>query len=200
MKYIAALMFAVITPIYYVLAAESFWNLPMQASDANVKAAFEVDSTWHMVHGTTSSLTGKIWLENPADFSSVRATLHIPVSAFDTQRKSRDRRMREVMAADTYPEVVFELLGTEGLCSPQKIAVESPCPAKLNGRLTIRGTSMDVLLPVNVSRRAHAFVIEGKKDITWADYGVEDPSILIAKVDPIVTVNFEVTLGDPDAG
>jgi len=195
MKYIIAFATVFNFVCCVMQAAAQSWNLPQDITDNNTKVTFEVDSTWHLVEGKTSKLSGKVWLDKPADPKSVRALIHFPVRAFDTDGEGRDERMREVMAAESYPEVAFEALGVDGLCSPSELQTVTSCAALLYGKLTIRGVSKEVLIPINVSRLGTAFKIAGKQELKWGEYGVEDPSIFIAKLKPVVTVSFEVELG-----
>ena len=53
------------------------WNLPVELTDKNTTVKFEVDSTWHMVHGTTAHISGNAKLLKPEDPSSVNVNLSI---------------------------------------------------------------------------------------------------------------------------
>jgi hypothetical protein len=91
------------------VAAADSWNLPQELNDQNTQVTFAVDSTWHMVHGVTSGLAGKVWLADPKNQASLKAEIRIPVARFNTDNASRDERLREVMAAKEYQEVVLRL-------------------------------------------------------------------------------------------
>ena len=170
------------------------WNLPSALNDNNTTVTFEVDSTWHLVHGTTRGVSGKVWLESPKDFRSIRAELSLPVKSFDTDSESRDERLLEVMAAEQFPNVSFVANAAPNLCDPTTVTESSPCKADLLGTLTIRNVAKPVAIPVTVESKAGHYTIKGALSVQWADFGVEDPSILIAKLDPTVVVSFSLGL------
>ncbi len=166
------------------------WILPQVLSESNARVSFEVASTWHLVHGEAGGINGRVWLKDDSDPMSIQSEIHFPVKRFDTQGKLRDSKLREVMAAERFPEVIFKTSAIQGGCSPLQIAQKSKCEGALVGSLNIRGVEKQVELPYTISIQQDEFVIEGRYSFQWADYGVEDPSILIAKLDKTVTVKF----------
>lgn len=170
------------------------WNLPQQISDTNTKIKFEVDSTWHMVHGTVSGLGGKVWLANPQDASSIQAEVTIPVAQFDTANSSRDSRLREVMAAEAFSEVKLHLQAAPEICKPQDLNASGACQGILLGTLEIRGMKRELRLPYQMTKVDSHYIVSGKFTFEWGAFGVEDPSILIARVKPEVAVTYEVKL------
>ncbi|MFM1847793.1 MAG: hypothetical protein RL417_1267 [Pseudomonadota bacterium] len=178
------------------------WQLPQEITDSNTKVSFEVDSTWHLVEGKTAGLHGRIWLENSADPLSVRIEAAIPVGRFDTDSKSRDEKLRKVMHAARYPEVIFrgrELTAREPGCNPAQIALGAGCKFEIGGELVIGAVSREVLLPIVAERTPEGFAVSGELEIEWADYGVEDPSILIAQLEPTVRIKVGVKLREISA-
>lgn len=186
------------SPIFVVAqetAPLATWFLPTALSDQNTKVTFEVDSTWHLVKGETTGLRGNAKLQDQTDPNSIVVQLKVPVVNFDTDNGMRDERMREVMAEESYKYVSFESEGKKGECTPALVLRDGTCEDVLSGKLTIRSKTSPVEIPIVISSSGeNGFVVKGKLPISWAEYGVEDPSILIARLDPIVTVLFEVTL------
>ena len=181
-----------------VLLLGPHWPLPLELSDANTTVGFTVDSTWHLVQGKTRNIQGRAWLENPQDAHSVRAELTLPVRLFDTDRASRDERLREVMAESEFPTVQVSIRGDESLCDPKTITEATPCRTTLQSTVTIRGVQKAFPLATLISAAPDGYRVQGELPLRWADFGVEDPSILIAKLKPIVTVSFEVHLRSPE--
>ena len=173
-------------------AALSTWILPLDVTDDNTRVSFEVDSTWHLIKGKTSGLTGRVWLEDEKDPLSIRAEISFPVAKFDTGSSARDREMRTVMAANEFPSVHVNVLRAARDCPPDKVSADAPCESTMHGTLSIRGTTREVTLPYVIRRNAGGFEVSGLFPFAWAAFGVEDPSILIAKLDPTVTVKFAV--------
>ena len=174
--------------------AES-WDLPMEISSDNTRVRFEVDSTWHLIKGKVKELSGKVWLANSQDPLSIRAELLMPVGSFDTDNESRDERMREVMHSDRSPTVRFEINSAlSELCGPDRLELGRPCKCDISGSLTIDKVSKPVTLKSNILSSDREYKVSGKASFNWADFGVEDPSILVAKLDPLVTVRFSIML------
>jgi polyisoprenoid-binding protein YceI len=170
------------------------WKLPAPLDDSNTSITFVVDSTWHTVHGSTKGVKGHVELENPKDPLSVRAELSIPVSFFNTDGESRDDRLREVMASALFPTVSFTSSRLSESCAPQKVAAASRCEGTLRGILKIRDVQKEIGLPVTITTDKDHFIVQGELPIRWADFHVEDPSILIAKLDPTVTITYRTLL------
>ena len=168
----------------------SKWPLPATLSDSNTEVRFEVDSTWHLVKGKTSGVSGHISLAKPDDWKSVTGVISIPVDRFDTDNSSRDEKMREVMAQPTFPAVEIHVLGLEGECSPALV----PCSGTMNAQLTIRGKTLKVPVSYSATHDGTHLVLTGESKFLWSDFDVEDPSIFIAKLSNVVTVKYQVKL------
>lgn len=175
------------------------WNLPVAISDDNTSIRFEVDSTWHLVHGVAANSTGQIALKEPADPTSVVLSLELPVAELDTENSKRDSRMREILLAENYPTITFSGAGLSRGCTPALVARDGVCEDFIKGELTILATTKEIELPLLIRMETgNAYVVTGSIPIRWAEYGVEDPSIFVARVDPVVTIYFSVSL-QPDA-
>lgn len=171
------------------------WHLPVELSDTNTKVRFELDSTWHLVHGSVSGIEGRIALGERGRFDELVLSLSLPVAKFDTENSTRDKKMRRVMSAAEYPRVSFTGGTLQHGCTPSRVLTEGECKDSLSGKLTILATTLPVELPTLIKAASEGgYVITGSLPIDWAFFGVEDPSILIASVDPIVTIFYEVRL------
>jgi len=180
----------------FTWADHSPWRIPLpqRLSDQNTKVSFEVDSTWHLVKGETSGITGDLWLANPRDQLSVRAKLQIPVARFNTHGESRDERMREVMDSERSPNVIILIDSVSPQCSVDVFRNGGECKAILQARIKIRGHERVMELHGALNRNSKQMTLSGKAVFGWAEFGVEDPSILVAKLDPNVKVSFLVSL------
>ena len=163
-------------------------NFPLDLNDNNTAIRFEVDSTWHLVKGKTSGVQGNIRLDDPSVLSSVRGEIRVPVASFDTDSSRRDKRMREVMAADNYTHVIFSIASAELSCTPESLQSSKPCNITLHGDLSIRGQSRPWNIPTTLTSSEGAYFLHGEAKLRWADFGVEDPSIIVAKLNAEVKV------------
>lgn len=178
----------------FTASAADLWQLPQELNDSNAQITFEVDSTWHTVHGKTAALAGRVWLTDPKVSTSIQAELRLPVAKFDTDSSNRDERMREVMLADQFSDVVVRIsdMDKEQLCTPEQVAKNGSCTGIFNGSLSIRGIERQMRLPYSISRDDAGYIITGQLPFEWSAFNVEDPSILIAKLDKTVTVKYSV--------
>lgn len=174
----------------------TLWNLPIEVSNANTEVHFEIDSTWHVVKGTVGQVNGSIWLESAGDPNSIRAELHFPVESFDTGNRSRDKEMRQVMAASSYPTVTLMVKNAIGLCDPASLRNADSCKGTLDGTVTIRDITKPIAISVLATRRNDQFEITGTASLRWNEFGVEDPSILIARLDTETRISFKIHLPD----
>lgn len=170
------------------------WDLPQPISDSNTKITFEVDSTWHLIKGETAGIAGRVWLANPRDELSIRARFDLPVARFDTDGEMRDERMREVMDSEHAPYVSLSLDSLRPSCDPASFSASQSCPVELAVKLTIRGTERPMTLHGTLQKHGSDVVLAGESRFSWLDFGVEDPSILVAKLDPEVAVTYSVTI------
>jgi polyisoprenoid-binding protein YceI len=176
-------------------AVADTWNLPQDLTSENATVTFEVDSTWHMIHGVAKEISGKLWLADAKDFRSIRGSVVLPVAAFDTESTGRDRKLREVMHSDTAPTVTFSFSNSiPSLCDPKELANSLTCTFDVHGDLTINSISKHVILHSQITQDESSYKISGTTVIRWLDYKVEDPSILIAKLHDEVRIDITVVL------
>ncbi len=180
-----------ITSVSAAAMAETAWELPLQVSDDNTKVNFDVDTTWHVVYGKTSKLSGTVSLGDPNNLMSIQSDIHFPVKSFDTGWSARDESLHEHMKADKFPEVVLKTTELTGECTPEIVA-KGECTATLQANLTICDVSKNIPLDVKIVDNGEKYTVSGTYAFKWADYNVDDPSILVAKVDPTVRVQYSI--------
>lgn len=185
---------ALTQPLSFAPCSAQTWELPAHLDDTNTSVTFVVDSTWHTVHGETKGISGTVSIANPKDPLTIKVELSIPVRLFNTNGESRDERLQEVMASATYPKVFFTSSRLSPSCSPASIRSARRRSGTLSGALSIRDSTKKVELPITISLEDDQFVMEGALPIQWSDFNVEDPSILIAKLDPTVTIAYRTII------
>ena len=176
-------------------ANAEFWNLPQEISPASASILFEVDSTWHVIKGKTDNFSGKVWLEDKTDFRSLRGNIHLPVASFDTDNKSRDERLREVMHAEQNPFVEFKITSFDSAsCDPTTLMDQNSCQAVIFGDITINGISKNIALNTSIEKSGTSYKVDGTSSLKWSDFKVDDPSIIIAKLYEDVIIHIQLTL------
>ena len=166
------------------------WNLPQELSEKNIQLSFEVDTTMHLVKGAVTGISGKAWLEDETDPSSIRAEIKLPLNLFNTGNESRDRKLREVMGFAHQPELVFRILSVKEICSPQSLVSQGTCHGSINGELKINEITRGISFPIVIHRDGDIFEVSGETSVSWPDYNVEDPSTFLAKLEKDVRVHF----------
>lgn len=169
--------------------AEPRWDLPMTINDTNTTVTFDVDTTWHVVDGKTSNTSGSVSLSDPNNLMSIQSEIHFPVKSFDTGWSARDDSLHEHMQAEKYKDVVLKTSTLEGDCKPEMLKT-GPCKGTLIATLTICDVTKELPLEVDIEAMGDKYKVTGNYSFKWADYNVEDPSILVAKVDPTVRVKY----------
>ncbi len=170
------------------------WQLPVELSDKNTTVSFEVDSTWHLVQGTTAQIFGRAWLTDSKDPLSVRALVEFPVEKFNTNNSTRDERMREVMDSKNYPNVRLEIDSLRPECTADDFIKTGQCQLSIATRLTIHGNQRLQELSALLERKQSTITVTGTSQFSWLDFAVEDPSIFVAKLEPQMKVTFSVSI------
>lgn len=128
------------------------------------------------------------------DANGYRAiTVSVPVEAIDTNNGGRNSHMRGTIF-DGYKEagksaVVFQARTDSALAAG---------PIQLDGRLTIVGQARPVTVTASISG-TDPLRAQGKATINLDEWGIKTPGIGPMKVNPQVTMGFDVQLPAPSA-
>lgn len=195
---LAAPLFGLVIGLSAQRASASPWNLPAGLDDKNSTVTFEVDSTWHRVEGKAPGVAGELHLLDEKDPSSVRGTVSVLVERFDTDSSRRDSRLREVMAATEFPKVTYTIEKVAlGCATPESSAT---CSVRSEGSLEIRGATRPFQMSGEITKAENGgYLLRLGGALRWEEFGVEDPSILIAKLAKDVAVSAVVVLNPPPA-
>ena len=112
----------------------------------------------------------------------------------------RDERMFEVMDSEHYRYATLAVDSFAPRCNVESFARGNHCPVEVLSRLTIRGIERAITLPGTLSRRDDLIELVGKVEFSWLDFGVEDPSILIAKLRPEMSVTYTIMVPASNRG
>jgi polyisoprenoid-binding protein YceI len=172
------------------------WQLPLELSKENTSVTFKVDTTWHMVEGKVADVVGKVWQEDPRDNGTVHASVKLAVKDFDTGNVNRDKKLRSVMHAAVHPQVIFEMDHVSGLCTFEELErlASKTCSGAGHGFIEISSARRPVILDMTIVRKDTSYLITGHTFLKWSDFGVEDPSILVAYVNEAVNIEVEVAI------
>ena len=115
----------------------------------------------------------------------VEGELQVRADSLIPGLEGRDEAMLEHLEAEQHPEIRFVLTGFR---APQVDAAKKSVAGTLTGRMTIRGKTVDVELPVSAQvDDARRLVIEGEMPLSLPDYEVPVPNKL-----GVITMEEEV--------
>lgn len=117
-------------------------------------------------------------------------TLTVPVEKLDCANGTMNGHMRKALNAEQHKRLVFTLTGYE-------LAGAGPVTGTLNGTLQINGVTKPITLTARFSEAPNGGLrMVGSYPLTMTDWQVQPPTLMLGtlKVDPVVTVKFDVQL------
>jgi polyisoprenoid-binding protein YceI len=177
----------VIVPL--LLAAIVSQPTAFRVDPAGAVAGFDLKATMHTVHGTTTKLSGEVRVV-PADGDALTLSGRIEVDAasLDTGNAKRDAKLHgDTLEAATNPAIVLV---------PERFAPSAPPAAdgttlgQLTGQLTIRGKTHPATIAASLAPNGNRVVVNGTFDVTWADYGIPDPSFFVVRIEKVAHAHF----------
>jgi polyisoprenoid-binding protein YceI len=150
---------------------------------------FHATSRLQSADGRFHRFGGQVTVE-PDDLTTARLTVTIDMASIDTASRRRDDHLRseDFFAVGRFPRAVFQSERVEA----------SGASATVVGRLTIRGVTRPVAVPVHVELDDDAVLARGEFEIRRMDYGVSYQSRL-NPVGDVVRVVFTF-IGRRNAG
>jgi polyisoprenoid-binding protein YceI len=141
------------------------YRIQPDASDVT----FQATSRLMNADGRFHRLSGEV-VADPKDFRSARVSLSIEAASLDTGIGMRDNHLRSEDFFDVkqFPTITFESARVEG--SGGRVTVV--------GRLTVRGVTREVAVPVNVNMTDTALAASGELVVNRRDFGLSYQSVL----------------------
>jgi polyisoprenoid-binding protein YceI len=122
--------------------------------------------------GRTSAVTGQLAISGTQVISG-SFTVDLTQVTSDEDRRD-DAFQGRIMDTATYPTATFEL--TEPITLEELPADGETVTATANGELTLHGTTRAVTVKVTVQRSGDSVQASGSIPVTFADYGIANPS------------------------
>jgi polyisoprenoid-binding protein YceI len=152
------------------------FRIQTEASQLTFKATsrlMNADGKFHRFRGEV--------LADPKDLATARVTLTVEAASIDTNITRRDNHLRseDFFHAERYPTITFESIRVE------------PAGGRLTlvGRLTVRGVTREVAVPVDVEVGDSTLVARGAFDLRRTEYGITYNS-LMNPIGEVVRVAF----------
>ena len=136
------------------------------------------------VAGTTDRVTGTVVV---AGNRLTEAEVTVDVASITTDNGRRDAYFRgTVMHVDEHPPAVF------GVTRPADLPelTGTPVTVPVTGELTVTGTTRPVQGELAVVRTPDGVDVSGSIPVTFADYGIQAPSLGFVRVEDAGSVEF----------
>lgn len=119
--------------------------------------------------GHFSRFSGEV-LTDPANLTKARVTVSIETASIDTGIRKRDNHLRseDFLHADRFPVITFQSTRIE----------DNGGRLVLVGRLSLRGVTREVTVPVEVNVAGGRLEARGQFDINRGDYGINYDSVV----------------------
>ncbi len=130
--------------------------------------------------GKNKSVSGEItWIKINSSVQ-FRAQIVIDAAKFDSDNETRDEDIREILEANRFPQIIFELSNIEDFDmkikgEEGKILEEQSFIAV--GMLQVHGISKEISFPISISLQKNQIFVEGTAQIKFTDYNIEPPTI-----------------------
>lgn len=148
---------------------------------------------------TLGDFSGTAQIAGFVDPVARRGALDIATASLSTGGGPRDSRMLAYcLEAGRFPTIHFALTTITGDVAALK-AGDPSGTVTLVGALTIRDVTRTVSVPAAFVYDAVGLKLSGRYDLLWADFGVPDPSVVIATLAPEMYVSFDLLATSPTA-
>jgi polyisoprenoid-binding protein YceI len=144
--------------------------------------------------GRTSSITGTMTIR-ATTVSAVDLT--VDMTTFKSDDSRRDGQFNgSIMDVSTYPTATFELTAPVDLGSIP--ADGSSVTVKATGDLTMHGATTSVTFDLTAKETSGRIGVVGSTVITFADYGIDNPSNGFAETGDTGTLELQLIFDTPD--
>lgn len=161
------------------------------------KITFDLSTNVHPVKANVEKFKGflNVKSSDEKNIDSVNGSLEIDTRSITTSISMCDARMKsETLSVSKYPKIIFKVSDVNVVSN--KLSSDNTINLKLIGNLTIRNTSKKIEVPVKVTvaNDKESAIVEGSYKVNFNDFNVPDPSVLIAKVDPVINLSFKLNV------
>ena len=167
------------------------------------KLWFEGTSTLHGYKCVAKEITGSFIMKEmisdstQTKFSNAAITgiVQIPVLSIDSGKGKMDKKMRKLLKADDYPEIIFELTNLEVTASPE--TGKDQVQLKTMGNVKVAGVEKTIALEVIGNLEANGTIrFAGSKKLLMTDFNIKPPTMFFGrlKTGNEITVYFEIAL------
>ncbi|HEY3246949.1 MAG TPA: YceI family protein [bacterium] len=172
-----------------VVAAASLLPTGPFALDAGAsRVQFFVKDNRGGFTGTVHDFSATATVKEQGDSVAGEVEVTIDARTITTGIGVRDRQMRnDFLETARYPFITFH-----GIVVPASNPSGLPFRAVLRGRLTIKGTTREVEIPLRVTALKDAYLAEGQVTVKMSEYHIPIPRFLVFVAQDPVVITLQV--------
>ena len=176
------------------------WEVKRSGAGTNTSVGFTFNELLPGSNRTTSGSTHDVTGSFEVSGDVLRSGgIVVDMTTLTTDDEKRDISVRDrIFSAGSFPDSRFEVAEDVDLSSVPDDG--SPFDVIVPGRLTIRGVTNDVDVPLEVRRSGDHVLMAGTLVINRLDYNVRMPDFAPAVVDENGELNLRIVLRKPEAG
>lgn len=166
-------------------AAVAAPELSITLDPAQSTVGFTLGATMHTVHGSAHVLQGEVSLE-PAS-GAMDGMVIVDATTTETGNDGRDEKMHDkVLETASYPRIVLHPRRLEG-----DLPKSGSARVTLVADLELLGQRHAVEIPAEVRRQDDSIEVSASFEIPYVQWGLEDPSVFLLRVEKHVTVQVD---------
>ncbi|MEK5059743.1 hypothetical protein BK126_27235 [Paenibacillus sp. FSL H7-0326] len=157
------------------------------------KVYWSITTSQETVNFVNDAVTGSWSIDFEAP-ESMSAEGIMDMSALDSGNAQRDDHLQESDFFDVaaYPEATFTADTFTGL--PEEWTEGEVVPVTIEGTMTVRGIEKDVTFFSEVSYQEGNLLLSGQTEVTFDDFGMENPHNVVVETENDVNVRLELVL------
>lgn len=157
------------------------------------KVYWSITTSQETVNFVNDAVTGAWSIDFTAP-ESMSAEGIMDMSALDSGNAQRDDHLQESDFFDVaaYPEATFTADTFTGL--PEEWTEGEVVPVTIEGTMTVRGMEKDVTFFSEVSYQEGNLLLSGQTEVTFDDFGMENPHNVVVETENDVNVRLELVL------
>lgn len=170
------------------------WTIVPGDASNTTAAGYTVDEVLNgsdvTVVGSTTEVSGDVTI---ADNELTEGEVVVQTNSITTDSDRRDNQFRgNIFDTATYPTATFTFTSPVDLSSVPKDGTVTT--VKADGTLTLKDQSRPVSVDIEVLQSGDTLIASGSIPTTWADYGIQPPSLGFVTVEDSGTVDFLINL------
>lgn len=162
-----------------------------QFAISRARVRFTSEAPLETINGVSNTATGSVNID-PANLSSVRGTITVPVRSLRTGIELRDEHLRgaDWLDAGSHPNATFEITGVSGA---SRLTANQDATLRVTGRFTIHGQTHNVTAEVRAKWDGQNGIrARARFTIQLSQYGVSINPAVRLKVSNDIQVTMDI--------